>query len=354
VAELAGPRLPASNPGNSTSGPPISFFAATAYAQETHKSLTNADVVRMVNAGLQESTIIAAIRTSPAAFDVSVDGLIGLKQAGVGPKIIDAVQSAATTGRYPAPGAPSSVFGTAVVTGAAPAEIRPSVVLVEGNSRQIMALERTQLAQTKTKATSLPSLAEDKVLNQTYQTGVSIATMDLMTHIASPVGAIATSSASAIIGSVLFRPSNPSLTYVWALPGPEAKTVAASGTLVFEASIAGVPGVNPQEYAPAVVKLTPTPNQWRLVGATQGKQDALSNPSVEWPIYSSFIEDRATAQSQNVSVGNWRIQADGLAAGEYGVVFRPVSKSKRVAGQDVGANRGDGLLFNSVWPFAVK
>ena len=46
--------------------------------------------------------------------------------------------------------------------------------------------------------------------------------------------------------------------------------------------------------------------------------------------------------------------ADKLAAGQYGVVLRPRTKSKRYAGADVAKDQGEGLAFNSIFSFAVK
>jgi hypothetical protein len=62
-----------------------------AKAADDKPPLTNADVVKMVKAELSENTIILAIQNSPNAFDTSPNGLIELKTAGVGEKIIDAM-----------------------------------------------------------------------------------------------------------------------------------------------------------------------------------------------------------------------------------------------------------------------
>jgi hypothetical protein len=43
-----------------------------------------------------------------------------------------------------------------------------------------------------------------------------------------------------------------------------------------------------------------------------------------------------------------------LMPGEYAVVLRPVSKSKRFSGGDVARGQGDGLMFDSAWSFEVS
>lgn len=64
-----------------------------AWAQNK-KPLTNSDVVQMVKAGFNETTIDEAIQADPTAFDTSVQALIALKNEGVSQKVIDAMLAA--------------------------------------------------------------------------------------------------------------------------------------------------------------------------------------------------------------------------------------------------------------------
>jgi hypothetical protein len=67
-----------------------------AWAQEK-KALTNEDVVKMVKAGLPESTIALAIQQSEPRFDTSASGLVGLKERGVPPSVMEAMIRAGQT-----------------------------------------------------------------------------------------------------------------------------------------------------------------------------------------------------------------------------------------------------------------
>ena len=54
----------------------------------------------------------------------------------------------------------------------------------------------------------------------------------------------------------------------------------------------------------------------------------------------------------------WAVQASGgetraVTAGEYAVVLRPISKSKKFSGGDVARAQGDGMVFDSVWSFQI-
>src|SRR4051794_41549286 len=58
--------------------------ALQAQQQSAHQpTMTNADLVKLVQAGVPESAIIASIHSSAAAFDLSSDGMVALHKAGV-------------------------------------------------------------------------------------------------------------------------------------------------------------------------------------------------------------------------------------------------------------------------------
>jgi hypothetical protein len=63
-------------------------------AQQNTAPLTNADVIKMVKAGLAETTIVSAIAANDTQFDLSSTGLQLLNQAGVSSKVIRAMLAA--------------------------------------------------------------------------------------------------------------------------------------------------------------------------------------------------------------------------------------------------------------------
>ena len=66
------------------------------------KQMTNADVIRLVSAGLSEQVIIGSIRQAPVrAFDLTTTGLITLKEAHVPDAVIIAMQGDATAVKAP-------------------------------------------------------------------------------------------------------------------------------------------------------------------------------------------------------------------------------------------------------------
>ena len=70
------------------------FLAVSTFAAQQQSPLTNADVIKMVKAGMAESTITAAIAANDTQFDLSSTGLQSLNQAGVSSKVIRAMLAA--------------------------------------------------------------------------------------------------------------------------------------------------------------------------------------------------------------------------------------------------------------------
>ena len=326
------------------------LFTGVALAQNNAKPLTNDDVVAMVKGGLPETTIINAINAQDSNFDVSATALIKLKQQAVNAKIMDAMLAAANKKHSAA-----AVPAPAAAPAAAPATAgQPSVTVLKGTAQQPIPVSKTQIAQTKTKATSLNALSTDNALGQAMQTVALSAAQQAAYRSGSYTGASAIGAASGVMGGLMGH-RKPTVTNVWALAGQKSDTVLDSNQPSFEVHFANIPGVNADEYEPALVKLAPSANNFRLVGATQAKQDVLESSTMDWEIYSSFIEERVAAQATKVSSGNYKLQAAAaLPAGEYGVVLRPLNKAKKFSWSSVAQNSGEGLMFNSVWAFAVK
>jgi hypothetical protein len=86
------------------SGTPATTVAAPSSLAAPAKSgtLTNSDIVQLVKVGLGDEAIVAKIQTSPHAFDLSTDGLIALKGAGVSNKIIAAMLGGPAVAASPA------------------------------------------------------------------------------------------------------------------------------------------------------------------------------------------------------------------------------------------------------------
>lgn len=75
---------------SSPSGPPFT----PPQVEATSERLTNVEIVKLTKAKLMDDVIIAKIKASWCSFDLSTDGLIALKEAGVSDRVIQAMMEA--------------------------------------------------------------------------------------------------------------------------------------------------------------------------------------------------------------------------------------------------------------------
>lgn len=354
----------------------VLLACAAASAQQSGKALTNQDVVSMVKSMLPESVILSAIKTNDTDFDVSASGLIALKKAGVTAKVMQAMLDAANNkkGAASAPasaqampnqavgasnGTAFAIAGAGMVPGGAAAAVpagQPTVSVLQGNTRVSLAAQATEIVQTKTKPTSLSALAADQALNQALQIGTQVAQQATAKAGAAMALTALNPGAALVSGLLSQRAKQAKVTYVWALIGGSSTTSTDGKAPIFDVNYASIPGVNADQFEPVIVKLSDTPQgNYRLVGATEAKTTAVQSTQQDWPIYSSFIEDRVESKVQKLAPGRAQLTLNApIGPGEYAVALRPTDKSHKFSGEEVGKNQGEGLLFNYAWAFTVK
>jgi hypothetical protein len=336
-------------------GPLLLILACYSVAQHSAKPLTNDDVIAMVHKKLPESVIVSAIQAAPGRFNTSPNELIRLNAAGVTESELNAMLSASGKGQsVPAPAAGGAKSGEEAVAMPLSKSRMPRVVVTQGNSSQELKLEKTQLAETKTKPSSMKALAADSAVSQAMQAGVNTATYSAAMHMNSGVGGAAVQQAGGIFSGIMSH-RTPTVTYVWGVPNPQSGNVLQTSKPVFTLDFSRVIGVNPEDYEPVIVKLTPAQNTCRIVGATQGKEDARSSPAADWQVYSHFLEEPVASAPEKLGAGKYKLTAKSeLVPGEYGIVLRPLSKEKKFSGGDVARAQGDGLMFDAIWTFQIS
>lgn len=324
----------------------IALVAGMISAQQASKPLTNDDVLAMANKKMPESVVISAINNSPGKYDTSPQELIRLNQAGVSEGELNAMIAVAHRA------APDTEPGVADVPMDSNSRM-PRVVAVLGNSTRELKLEKTQLTQTKTKPSSMGSLAADSTVTHAMQAGISTASWDAATHMNTYAGAVGVEEAGGIFSSALSH-RNPTVTYVWGVPAPKSSNAFQTTKPNFTVDFSRTPGVHPDEYQPEIVKLTPAQNSCRIVGATQGKANASESPAADWEVFSHYLEEPVPLTTQKLAPGKYKVAtASELMPGEYGLVIRPVSKDKKFSGGEVARAQGDGLMFDAIWTFHI-
>jgi len=100
--------------------------------------ITNAQVIRMVKAGVPESAIVSSIQSSRGEFDLSADGLLALHRAGVNQKILETMIASQGAQSRPATATTTSVTadgGAVARTGVAATELKPRPNLAAAKPR---------------------------------------------------------------------------------------------------------------------------------------------------------------------------------------------------------------------------
>ena len=147
------------------------------------------------------------------------------------------------------------------------------------------------------------------------------------------------------------RHGAPTMTYVWGLPARKSQRELHSPTPRFELTYGEIPGVDPDGYEPAVVRLVPTKDNYRLVGATKSKMGMGSMMGGGGPDQGQwFDEERWPTRLSKEERGFYVMNVDQpLEPGEYAVVLRPIKGYKPT----VSGFGGGAQVFYSVWDFSV-
>jgi len=97
-------------------------------------------------------------------------------------------------------------------------------------------------------------------------------------------------------------PPKPHMHMLWALPNPASQEVLQSASPSFELNYADIPGINPDSFEPAIVKLEPTKDNWRLIGATDREVSAQTFMSGAPPA-DSIVETRVEVVVKELARG---------------------------------------------------
>ena len=192
----------------------IGLIAPAVLAQQSQRPLTNADIINMVKAKLPDTVVVQAIQSNPGKYDTSTSALISLHKAGLTENELNAMIAASSKGGSAAPATPTAAASAPAV----PKSRMPKLTVTTSGNTQELHLEKTQLAETKTKPSSMRSLAADSALGQAMQTGVNTVAMDTAMRMNSPVGGSTVEEAGGVFSSIMSH-KKPTVTYVWGFRG---------------------------------------------------------------------------------------------------------------------------------------
>jgi hypothetical protein len=114
------------------------------------------------------------------------------------------------------------------------------------------------------------------------------------------------------------------------------------------------PGISPDDFVPAIVRLVGTPTGPRVVSAMRGRVDSASRTVADWNVEKDLKQEivRSTTEATARGLVKLTPEAD-LEPGEYAVVMRPTG-NKSFAGSNVLSPAEDGRVFGIAWVFVRK
>jgi hypothetical protein len=325
----------------------------------------NDDVQAMVAAEFGDSTIIAVIGANVVQFDLSPRALVALKGAGVSERVIEAMIAAeAEKKRLPEPVPVAEPVDTqasleyarltqmieqlaAKQEAAAAAQREP-----EPPASRADPSPRVWLLADTVKTPIAPTIAQVAFAGGNRRGAERMKNLQglagqALSFVNPAVGGLATT-----LGG-LFRPDE-ERTAVWALAATSSTRVLDFHP-TFEIDFAHIPGVDPDQYQPAIVQLVPTNDNYRLVAAAE--TDGTSTGSMpRGPI----IEEGVATESTRVGRGQYRISPKStLGPGEFALVLRPIPESKRQRRRNDEASLGELLggstsqILYLTWEFSI-
>ncbi len=146
------------------------------------------------------------------------------------------------------------------------------------------------------------------------------------------------------------------VTWVWTVAADAPAPVLTSRRPSFFVSYGGVPGLDPNEWTPGVVRLQPVEGTaWRIVSAASGPADARTRGEADWAVLRDLSERSARISLSGTGPGIMRMTLNApLEPGEYAVVLRPVYAARQYTGRRLLGNEGEGVAFGAVWVFGVR
>ena len=339
---------------------------ADAGLSEAPGGIGNADVQAMVEAEFADSTIVAVINANDVQFDLSPRALVALKGAGVSEPIIEAMIAAEEAKESPAEPEPASAD---VAQTQASVEYARLTAMVEQLAAKQEAAQKAQrapeppaaradptprvwLIQQEDRAPIAPTIAQVAFAGGSRR-GERMKNLQGLANQALAFASPAVSGIATTLGG-LFRPDEDH-TAVWALAASQSSRVLDAAP-VFEIDFAHIPGVDPDRYQPAIVQLVPTNDNYRLVAAAE-TEDASKVAPPRGPI----IEESIATESTRLGRGQYRVAPrTSLGPGEYALVLRPISETRRERRRNSEASLGDLLGGNTsqilylTWDFSIS
>lgn len=209
------------------------------------------------------------------------------------------------------------------------------------------------IIETKAKGDNLAAIMADNAVQTIAYHTVAQATVAVTSNIPglSRIPLIGPAG-QAIMSALTQLVHNPTYTYIYGLAGPNATTVVPQGALSLRVHYSDVPGADPDQFQPVLIRVSRTNTNWRIIGAQKTKRNNFHRAD---RVDFIFLEDSVPAQLTRIGRGLFDVRPNSsLPAGEYAVVIRPISGKYKISPQSIMQHAGEGVLIGMAWDFSVQ
>jgi hypothetical protein len=153
-------------------------------------------------------------------------------------------------------------------------------------------------------------------------------------------------------GATPLTDTSADVAWVWIVEG--SPTMLAGPRPSFFVSFGDARGVKVDDLAPAIVRLRPIQDPYRVLAMARGRADAAGRSDLDWTVARDLKQDTMKVAMDAGAAGMVTVRLSApLAPGDYAVVLRPLS-ARKYAGRDVLGAEGIGQILAAAWPFTIR
>ena len=229
-------------------------------------------------------------------------------------------------------------------------------------SRRVVALEKTATADPAAPAAAPvdPPAAAKFGMSATFESNYAsdplVPSVAKVMQLAARADTVRAAATAMPLGAGGPLPSSPTalVTYVWVVDGGADTREIAERRPTMVVKYDAAPGISPDDFRPAIVRLAGTPAGTRVMSAIRARVDQSKRTVLDWDVARELKQEvvKATVELADRGIASVRPDTD-LEPGSYAVVMRPAG-NKKFSGASVLSPNKDGRVFGICWVFSVK
>lgn len=229
-------------------------------------------------------------------------------------------------------------------------------------SKRVVSIEKTSTGDnaTPTSAPVDPPVVAKFGMSATFESNYAseplVPTVAKVVQIAARADNVRAAATAMPLGAGAPLPASPAalVTYVWVLDGAANERVITERRPALVVKYDAAPGISPDDFRPAIVRLVGTPAGTRVMSAMRARVDQSKRSVLDWDVAKDLKQEVVKSMVELADRGIASVRPDtDLEPGSYAVVMRPAG-NKKFSGASVLSPTKDGRVFGICWVFSVK